>query len=133
MAATRKISAEELAKHTAYDDCWMAIQGKVYDLTKFMDDHPGGDEVLKDSAGRDATAEFDDVGHSEEAWAMMEEYYIGDFADAGKEKATPKPVASAAATAKAPKAEAPSGGSMQRILIPVLIILIALIIRYFFL
>ena len=49
--APRMISAEELAKHTAYDDCWMAIQGKVYDLTKFMDDHPGGDEVLKDSAG----------------------------------------------------------------------------------
>mmetsp|Transcript_69600 Transcript_69600/g.96766 ORF Transcript_69600/g.96766 Transcript_69600/m.96766 type:complete len:133 (-) Transcript_69600:54-452(-) len=131
--ATRMISAEELAKHTAYDDCWMAIQGKVYDLTKFMDDHPGGDEVLKDSAGRDATSEFDDVGHSEEAWEMMEEYLIGTFADAGKEKAAPVAKASASVTAKAPQAEAASGGSMQRILIPVLIIVIALIIRYFFL
>ena len=49
---SKVISAEELAKHTTSDSLWMAINGKVYDLTNFLDDHPGGDEVLKDTAGR---------------------------------------------------------------------------------
>ncbi|GLJ18139.1 hypothetical protein SUGI_0320460 [Cryptomeria japonica] len=52
---------------------------EVYDVTRFLEDHPGGDEVLLSSTGQDATDDFEDVGHSTSARAMMEEYYIGDI------------------------------------------------------
>ena len=48
---TKQISEQELAKHNKRGDLWVAIHGKVYDLTNFTDDHPGGDEVLYLAAG----------------------------------------------------------------------------------
>lgn len=42
---------EELAKHNKQGDLWLAIHGKVYDVSAFMDDHPGGGDVLVDAAG----------------------------------------------------------------------------------
>ncbi|CAA2965862.1 cytochrome b5 [Olea europaea subsp. europaea] len=42
-----------------------------------MDDHPGGDEVLLSSSGKDATADFEDIGHSDSAKEMMDKYLIG--------------------------------------------------------
>ncbi|OIV96859.1 hypothetical protein TanjilG_08720 [Lupinus angustifolius] len=44
-----------------------------------MDDHPGGDEVLLSSTGKDATTDFEDVGHSDSAKEMMDKYYIGEI------------------------------------------------------
>ena len=55
------------------------IKGKVYDVTKFLDEHPGGEEVLLDVAGGDATQEYDDVGHSDEADALMRDYLVGEL------------------------------------------------------
>lgn len=44
-----------------------------------MDDHPGGDEVLLSATGKDATNDFEDVGHSDSAREMMDKYYIGEI------------------------------------------------------
>ncbi|ESQ32403.1 hypothetical protein EUTSA_v10005107mg [Eutrema salsugineum] len=66
----------------------------VYDVTKFLDDHPGGDEVILTSTGKDATDDFEDVGHSSTAKAMLDEYYVGDIDSAtvpAKTKFTPPP------------------------------------------
>ena len=38
-------------------DCWLGIDGLVYDVTKFLDDHPGGPEIVLEHAGKDATQE----------------------------------------------------------------------------
>ncbi|XVF32201.1 hypothetical protein REPUB_Repub17cG0061600 [Reevesia pubescens] len=50
---------------------------QVYNVTKFLEDHPGGDEVLLSATGKDATDDFVDVGHSSSARAMMDEFYVG--------------------------------------------------------
>lgn len=40
------ISHQELSKHNTNDDCWMAIRGKVYNVTRYLEFHPGGVEQL---------------------------------------------------------------------------------------
>jgi len=72
-------SLEEVAKHTTQEDCWLIVDGKVYDTTKYLEDHPGGVDVMLESSGRDATEDFEDVGHSKNAIKIMEQYYIGEF------------------------------------------------------
>ncbi|PON70801.1 Nitrate reductase NADH dependent [Parasponia andersonii] len=69
----------EAAQHNSRQKCWIVIGGKVYDVTKFLEDHPGGDDVILSSTGKDATNDFEDVGHSSTARAMMDEFYIGDI------------------------------------------------------
>ncbi|XP_073306059.1 cytochrome b5-like [Primulina huaijiensis] len=70
---------EEVAGHNKHKDCWIIINGKVYDVTPFMEDHPGGDEVLLSATGKDATDDFEDVGHSDSAREMMHKYVIGEI------------------------------------------------------
>jgi cytochrome-b5 reductase len=41
-----QVSHQELAKHNKDDDCWMAVRGKVYNVTRYLDYHPGGREQL---------------------------------------------------------------------------------------
>lgn len=43
-----------------------------------MDQHPGGEEVLLDEGAKDATAAFDDVGHTDDARDLLVKYYIGE-------------------------------------------------------
>lgn len=50
---------------------------KVYDVTKYLDDHPGGAEVMLDVAGQDADEFFEDIGHSKEARQELKKYLIG--------------------------------------------------------
>lgn len=68
---------EELAFFSSSSDLHLLIHGKVYAISKFIDDHPGGDEVLLGEAGKDATEAFEDVGHSEEARRLMDQYLVG--------------------------------------------------------
>ncbi|XP_006878715.1 PREDICTED: cytochrome b5 type B-like [Elephantulus edwardii] len=69
---------EEVAKRNSSKEIWMVIHGRVYDVTRFLDEHPGGEEVLLEQAGADASESFEDVGHSSDAREMLKQYYIGD-------------------------------------------------------
>jgi cytochrome b involved in lipid metabolism len=54
-----KISPREVYKHNTEKDCWVIIHDKVYDLTDFLKEHPGGKQAILLFAGKDATEEFD--------------------------------------------------------------------------
>jgi cytochrome b involved in lipid metabolism len=48
----------EVATHNSASSCWAAISGSVYDLTTWINRHPGGPEVIKALCGTDATSAF---------------------------------------------------------------------------
>ena len=75
---SREISWEEIEEHHGdAETVWTVIHDKVYDMTKFLDEHPGGREILIENAGLDSSEGFDDVGHSNDAREMLKDYEIG--------------------------------------------------------
>lgn len=95
-ANTKKIPMSEVRKHTTEDDCWIVIEGKVYDCTPFMALHPGGSASILMNAGEDCTQDFADI-HSKKAWAMLDEYYVGDVCE---EPASPSSTATPSAASQ---------------------------------
>ncbi|KAL2468946.1 Cytochrome [Forsythia ovata] len=120
---------EEVARHNKKDDCWLIISGKVYDVTPFLEEHPGGDEVLLTSTEKDATNDFEDVGHSDDARATMQQFYIGEIDESTlpvKQQYTPPPTASSTAVR--------GSGSSSKILLfilPLLILGLAFVLRLY--
>ncbi|KAH7156726.1 FMN-dependent dehydrogenase-domain-containing protein [Dactylonectria macrodidyma] len=55
----------EVAEHNNAESCWVIIHGKVYDMTEFLPDHPGGPETILQHAGKDATAVYDPIHPSD--------------------------------------------------------------------
>ncbi|KAL7633290.1 UNVERIFIED_CONTAM: hypothetical protein RMT77_016395 [Armadillidium vulgare] len=84
------ITLAEIENHNDKSSCWVVIHDKVYDLTKFLDEHPGGEEVLLEQAGKVATEGFEDVGHSTDAREMMADYLIGELNEEEKRKTSVK-------------------------------------------
>ncbi|EEB92776.1 hypothetical protein MPER_08668, partial [Moniliophthora perniciosa FA553] len=55
MSGENKLSGKEVAQHNSRESCWIIVHGKVYDVTEFLDDHPGGSKIILKYAGKDAT------------------------------------------------------------------------------
>ncbi|XP_008287412.1 cytochrome b5 [Stegastes partitus] len=68
----------EIEEQNTFKSTWIIIHNKVYDVTKFLEEHPGGEEVLREQAGGDATESFEDVGHSTDAREMSGDMVIGE-------------------------------------------------------
>ena len=74
----RIISMDEVEKHDTAESAWFVYEGRVYDATPFLKEHPGGADSILLVAGTDATDEFNAI-HSTKAKKMLMEYYIGDL------------------------------------------------------
>jgi len=76
-----EFSIPEVAEHDTFDDCWMVIEGKVYDFSDYIDQHPAPPAVMGSWCGTDATEGMRTKGvgrnHSSAAWALMDQYRIG--------------------------------------------------------
>lgn len=76
-----KFTLNEVQQHSSLDDCWMVIFDKVYNITDFVDEHPGGDYILLEYAGRDATHPFLSSRHGSSAYKLLDKYWIGILVD----------------------------------------------------
>lgn len=79
VAELPEITLEEVSFHDQINDCWIVLYDRVYDVTKFLYSHPGGEDVILDHAGRDATLAFRGTGHSKAATNMLRDYLIGEL------------------------------------------------------
>ncbi|TQV97511.1 hypothetical protein V2A60_006733 [Cordyceps javanica] len=77
MSEIKEFSFQDVAEHNTKKDCFLVVHDKVYDCSKFIDEHPGGEEVILDVAGQDASEAFEDVGHSDEARESLDELLVG--------------------------------------------------------
>merc|ERR1711953_824511 len=73
------INLEEVSYHNVMEDAWMVVFDKVYEMTEYLESnrHPGGQDVILEYLGYDATLAFRGVGHSKPAMKMLEKYCIG--------------------------------------------------------
>ncbi|XP_067841044.1 cytochrome b5 reductase 4 isoform X2 [Heptranchias perlo] len=75
-----EVTAEELAKHNKKNDCWMCIRGMVYNVTPYLEYHPGGEEELMRGAGADGTELFDQIHRWVNSESMLKECLVGRMA-----------------------------------------------------
>ncbi|XP_047217981.1 cytochrome b5 reductase 4 isoform X3 [Girardinichthys multiradiatus] len=75
-----EVTQDELQKHNKRDDCWTCIRGMVYNVTPYMDYHPGGEEELMKAAGIDGTDFFDQVHRWVNYESMLKECLVGRMA-----------------------------------------------------
>ncbi|KAK9819350.1 hypothetical protein WJX74_009379 [Apatococcus lobatus] len=101
LAGKKVYSLSEAKEHTTEEDCWVVISGKVYDVTKFLDEHPGGYDIILTNTGQDATESFEEIGHSNAARELLNKYEIGEYEGgaAPSEKPSKKHAATAAPSA----------------------------------
>uniref|UniRef100_A0A8D1ML53 Cytochrome b5 reductase 4 n=2 Tax=Sus scrofa TaxID=9823 RepID=A0A8D1ML53_PIG len=75
-----EVTEEELKKHNKKDDCWICIRGFVYNVSPYMEYHPGGEEELMRAAGSDGTDLFDQVHRWVNYESMLKECLVGRMA-----------------------------------------------------
>lgn len=74
------LSADQVRSKNSAKQCFVTLGAKVYDITPFLDDHPGGAELITQYGGRDVDAIMRDEvlhAHSESAFDIMDEYLVG--------------------------------------------------------
>ena len=76
----RIYTEEDVAAHSSAANCWVSRNGKVYNVTSFIADHPGGDDLILKYAGKDIGAIMKDPeehDHSDAAYDILEEFVVG--------------------------------------------------------
>eukprot|EP01049_Picozoa_sp_SAG25_P011444 SAG25_NODE_1400_length_3115_cov_2.560676_5_plen_155_part_00 len=108
----------EVAAHCTPDDCWVVVDGKAYDVTSFLRQHPGGAAALSrpGRAGTDVSEHFHRIGHSEGAKRKLASMYVMDLqtdeeAAVGKGGPSSPPLAPRLHVPAAPEPEAAAAAS----------------------
>lgn len=74
----------QVAEHATSTDCWMAIEGKVYDVSSYVPQHPAPPSVITAWCGKEATEGMRTKGygpdHSPAGWTLLEQFLLGELA-----------------------------------------------------
>jgi len=89
-ASYKTYSLAEIASYNTSQKAWVVIHNNIYDVTAFLNEHPGGEEVLLEQASKDATEAFEDVGHSTDAREMMKKFKVGELVESERKQAPEK-------------------------------------------
>ena len=77
-------TAATVAQHNSRNDLWIILKldgkARVYDLTSYVDEHPGGDAILT-NAGGDSTDAFLGPQHPPRVRDLIEDFVIGDLVE----------------------------------------------------
>ncbi len=105
------LSSTEVAKHNRASDCWMIISGKIYNLTSYLNSHPGGAAIIIQACGQDGSALYRTKGggggnHSGYAYGLLANYLVGTL---GEQK-TPAQIQQLQQQSQAASQNLPAGG-----------------------
>ncbi len=76
----QEYTMDEVSKHNTAESLWIAVDNKVYDVTEFLEKHPGGPKALLYFGGKNATEKFNSIGNHIESTTLpglLEKIYIG--------------------------------------------------------
>jgi cytochrome b involved in lipid metabolism len=81
---------QEVALHATTDDCWASIHGNVYDLTEWVNEHPGGSIYIQSVCGRDGTILYSTTAYHPSRWlkVFVEKYRVGPLVASIEEEPT---------------------------------------------
>jgi len=82
---TKLYTNEEVAQHNTESSMWIIVHDKVYDVTNFLNEHPGGKKVLIKVAGTDASKQFDNFHNKSVLEKYSPQLYIGDIGSSAQE------------------------------------------------
>ena len=73
------VSLEEVSWHGSREDAWLVLYDRVYEVTDYLatSRHPGGEDVILEYLGHDATLAFRSVAHSRAAFRGLQQYCVG--------------------------------------------------------
>ncbi|KXT06588.1 hypothetical protein AC578_8560 [Pseudocercospora eumusae] len=74
------LPSAEVASHNTEKSCYVTVGTKVYDITPFLEDHPGGGDLILQYGGKDVKEAMEDEishAHSEAAWEILDDYLVG--------------------------------------------------------
>lgn len=80
----KKYPLSEIKRHNNEKSAWLLIHDEVFDVTEFLEMHPGGKDVILDFIGTDATVPYEEAKHSKDAREMLQDFKIGELADADR-------------------------------------------------
>ena len=88
----------DVASHNTKESCYVTLGAKVYDITPFLEDHPGGGDLIVDYAGKDVRDIMgDEISHfhSDAAYEILDDHFVGYVAS--------KPIVDAATESNHPE------------------------------
>lgn len=78
-AAIPSFTAAEITGHNQPNDCWLIINDKAYNVTDYINSHPGGMENITNYCGRESTDLYASIPHSQRAYSLLDNYFVGNL------------------------------------------------------